>query len=83
VIINASPATTSAKTTGVVLMALGGAAALGCGIGLPVAVQSGSGTAPGVGAGLTLGLISMAVGIPVYAFNRTTYTLAGLGAFHF
>jgi hypothetical protein len=42
VTLHAAPARRSLRTISVVLMALGGAAALGCGVGVPVSLQSGS-----------------------------------------
>jgi hypothetical protein len=83
VTISASPARRSTQVFGVVLMAIGSAATLGCGIGLPVAVQSGTG-APGVGGCLAGGLISLGVGVPLFlSQSRTTYTFSSLGTLRF
>lgn len=83
VTIRASPASRGLKTFSLAVMAVGSAATLGCGIGLPIAGQAGSWVTPAVGICLGGGLVALGASLPLFFVPRTTYTISGLGSFHF
>jgi hypothetical protein len=91
VTIYASIGTTARRIGTLVGMVFGGSAMLGCGVWLPIAAQFDGSSAlpPLLSTCLGGGLLALAVSIPVYLGNKTTYSWAqpdqagNLGVFHF
>jgi hypothetical protein len=83
-----APGRDTVGTASVAARGIGSSAVLGCGIGLPIAARP---DAPGVAAPLvgtcfTAGMVTLAIAVPVFVLNKTTYALAlsdGARALHF
>lgn len=82
VTIEASPGSTVQRGASIAALAMGSAAALGCGVALPVAARAEGPAGPLTGACLAVGLLAVAVGIPTLLFNRTTVTLTSSAPAH-
>jgi hypothetical protein len=81
--IRAAPATLAARRGAAVLVALGSAATLACGVGLLAVAPVDGGPVVPLGGCLGGGLLSMAVSVPLLVTARTTFTLSSIGTYHF
>ncbi len=77
--ISVSPGSAAARTGGIVVTAIGGAAALGCGVGMPVAARADAPTPGLVATCLIGGAVAVGGGLYLLLTTRTTYAIAAHG----